>query len=44
MSKRRKLSHGSSQHMFTKNALRVHPFNSSVMTGPGGPMRGGIRL
>lgn len=44
MAKRHKLSNGHSQHMFTKNALRVHPFNASVMSGPGGPMRGGIRL
>lgn len=44
MSKRHRMSLSSSQHMFTRNAMRVHPFNSNVMTGPGGPMRGGIRL
>lgn len=44
MSKRHQLSNGYSQSMFTRNAMRVHPFNSTVMSGPGGPMRGGIRL
>lgn len=44
MSKRHKLSNGYSQSMFTRHAMRVHPFNSTVMSGPGGPMRGGIRL
>lgn len=44
MYKRHKMSKGHSQRSFTKNAMRVHPFNSNVMTGPGGPMRGGIRL
>lgn len=44
MAKRHSLSRGVSQHMFTRNAMRVHPFNSNVLTGPGGPMRGGIRL
>lgn len=42
--KRHKLSKGVSQRMFTKHARRVHPFNGNVLTGPGGPMRGGIRL
>lgn len=42
--KRYKLSSGNSQEMFTRNALRVHPKNVQVLTGPGGPMRGGIRL
>lgn len=44
MSKRFELDRGPSSRMFTKHALRVHPFNGNVMTGPGGPMRGGIRL
>lgn len=45
MSKRHALSNSYSQSMFTKHAMRVHPFNTGpVMTGPGGPMRGGIRL
>lgn len=44
MSKRYELDRGVSQSMFTRNAMRVHPFNSNVLTGPGGPMRGGIRL
>lgn len=44
MSKRFELDRGPSQAMFTRNAMRVHPFNSNVLTGPGGPMRGGIRL
>lgn len=44
MSRRYELSNGRSQSMFTRNALRVHPYNGGVLTGPGGPMRGGIRL
>lgn len=44
MSKRYELDTAVSQKMFTRNALRVHPFNGNVLTGPGGPMRGGIRL
>lgn len=44
MSKRHSMSRRHSKRSFTKNAIRVHPFNSGVMTGPGGPMRGGIRL
>lgn len=44
MAKRHELSYGVSQSMFTRNAMRVHPFNANVLTGPGGPMRGGIRL
>lgn len=44
MSKRHKLSRSHSQSMFTRGAMRVHPFNGNVLTGPGGPMRGGIRL
>jgi len=44
MSKRHELSNSYSQSMFTKHAMRVHPYNSNVITGPGGPMRGGIRL
>lgn len=44
MSKRFELSLNASQSMFTRNAMRVHPYNSNVITGPGGPMRGGIRL
>ena len=44
MAKRHELSNSYSQSMFTRNAMRVHPFNSNVLTGPGGPMRGGIRL
>lgn len=44
MHRRHGLDRRVSQRMFTKGAMRVHPFNSSVMTGPGGPMRGGIRL
>lgn len=44
MSKRYELPTSVSQSMFTRNAMRVHPFNSNVLTGPGGPMRGGIRL
>lgn len=42
--RRRKLGVNVSQRMFTRGAMKVHPFNSNVMTGPGGPMRGGIRL
>lgn len=44
MGRRHKLSMGNSKRMFTRNAQRVHPRNGGVMTGPGGPMRGGIRL
>lgn len=44
MSRRHELSLSHSQAMFTRNAMRVHPYNSNVLTGPGGPMRGGIRL
>lgn len=44
MSRRHKLSRGRSKSMFTSGALRVHPRNGHVMTGPGGPLRGGIRL
>lgn len=44
MMKRRKLDNGSSSRMFTRNALRVHPWNVPRLTGPGSPMRGGIRL
>lgn len=44
MRKRHGLRLGVSQRMFTRNALRVHPYNSNTLTGPGGPMRGGIRL
>lgn len=44
MAKRRRMSYGNSQSIFTRNAMRVHPFNTNVLTGPGGPMRGGIRL
>lgn len=44
MSKRHSLSRGVSQRMFTRHAMNVHPFNANVMTGPGGPMRGGIRM
>lgn len=44
MSKRYQLDRDVSQSMFTRNAMRVHPYNSNVLTGPGGPMRGGIRL
>lgn len=42
--KRHKLSRGRSSRMFTKHALSVHPRNGVRLTGPGGPMRGGIRL
>lgn len=44
MSKRYHIPLSQSQSMFTRHAMRVHPFNSNVLTGPGGPMRGGIRL
>lgn len=44
MARRHKMGLRSSRHSFTRSALRVHPFNAGVMTGPGGPMRGGIRL
>ncbi len=44
MAKRHKIGIGKSQSMFTRNAMRVHPRNAPRMTGPGGPMRGGIRL
>lgn len=42
--KRHKMSRGRSKSSFSRGASRVHPFNAGVMTGPGGPMRGGIRL
>lgn len=41
---RRELSQGYSESMFTRNAMRVHPKNLLPLTGPAGPMRGGIRL
>lgn len=44
MARRKKLSLGRSKRMFTRGAQHVHPLNSGVLTGPGGPMRGGIRL
>lgn len=44
MSKRHKVGLRSSRRMFRRGAQSVHPFNSNVMTGPGGPMRGGIRF
>lgn len=44
MSRRHELSNSYSQSLFTRNAMRVHPFNGPILTGPGGPMRGGIRL
>lgn len=44
MSRRHGIPLGVSQRQFTRGAMNVHPFNSNVMTGPGGPMRGGIRL
>lgn len=44
MARREKLGRNYSEDMFTRNALRVHPKNTQVLTGPGGPMRGGIRL
>lgn len=40
--KRHKLSMRRSKRMFTKHAQHAHPFNG--LSGPGGPMRGGIRL
>lgn len=43
MAKRYKLSLGHSRGMFSRHAMRVHPLNGAL-TGPGGPMRGGIRL
>lgn len=42
--KRRKLSLRKSKNMFTRGAMKVHPRNVPMLTGPGGPMRGGIRL
>lgn len=42
--RRTKLGRNYSEEMFTRNALRVHPKNLLVLTGPNGPMRGGIRL
>lgn len=42
MAKRHKLSNRRSRRMFTKHAVHPHPMNG--LTGPGGPMRGGIRL
>lgn len=44
MARRRSLGRRHSERMFTRNAMRVHPKNIAVLTGPGGPMRGGIRL
>lgn len=44
MAKRHKIGLHHSKKMFSRNAMRVHPFNSGLLTGPGGPMRGGIRL
>lgn len=44
MAKRHGLSLSVSNRMFTRNAIRVHPFNVPRLTGPGSPMRGGIRL
>lgn len=44
MARRHKMGRTHSKKMFSRNALRVHPFNAGIMTGPGGPMRGGIRL
>jgi len=44
MARRHKIGLRKSKRSFTNNALRVHPMNAGVMTGPGGPMRGGIRL
>lgn len=41
MSKRFKMSHGSSRKVFSQGARRVHPKNN-LQTG--NPMRGGIRL
>lgn len=42
--RRHKMRLGHSKRNFTKHARRVHPLNANRMTGPGGPMRGGIRL
>lgn len=42
MRKRHAMSRGRSKRVFTHNAIRVHPKN--MLTGAGGPMRGGIRL
>lgn len=42
--RREKLGRNYSEEMFTRNALRVHPKNLMPLTGPSGPMRGGIRL
>jgi len=39
--RRHKLSMRKSKRMFSRNTL-PHPMNG--LTGPGGPMRGGIRL
>lgn len=44
MRHRRKLGRRSSESMFTRHAMRVHPKNVAVLTGAFGPMRGGIRL
>lgn len=44
MAKRHKLGLSHSKKMFTRGAMRVHPRNAPMLTGPGGPMRGGIRL
>lgn len=41
--KRHKMSLSKSRKHFTRNAVSPHPLNM-MMTGPGGPMRGGIRL
>lgn len=42
--KRHKMSRGSSVSNFNRGARSIHPFNAGVRSGPGGPMRGGIRL
>lgn len=42
MARRHKLSLGRSRKMFSKHAVHPHPMNA--LSGPGGPMRGGIRL
>jgi len=42
--RRQALGRDYSQEMFTRNALRTHPKNLMPLTGPNGPMRGGIRL
>lgn len=42
--KRHKMSNGHSKKLFSRTAMRVHPFNGGRLTGPGSPMRGGIRL